>query len=486
MPLQITGSRYGRVLFDPPVDLLARVLQHVEQSQRLRCCALVSTKWRHAANLATRSASVTADTQQRFDSLSAWLNSDRNACSKLQCIQVAYKSAADGFDRHRPVLNVPFAALQQLRSLQLLQCRVKAVSPATSDNTNPAGTATTGEAASAAPSAVQEPQCLRALTALSRLELAESSMQLSGLGSCTGLQHLKLCNCGGDDLLFCLQSALPQLQQLTHLDIWMKGNKPHERQKELMSGIFAALSSMQQIKVLHLSASYKRFKAADMTHVPTCLSALHLVDAPALDPSTMSQLQEMTQLQCLHLVRPRQFNPAILSGLTQLTSLSVTECHIEDAGTVNGLLRAVQQMQQLKHLDLNHSLLEDSSEPELYAAFTGSSQLISLDISKNRILPDAYKYMFPADASLTAMTSLATCSDMLDNDRVCERLVACCPALKQLIVMDDVGSASNYPKVSVPCLIPRDPKLAPCCSFFDMPFVLFLLMLLHLSEATWR
>lgn len=114
------------------------------------------------------------------------------------------------------------------------------------------------------------------------------------------------------------------------------------------------------------------------------------------------------------------------------------------------LLRAVQQMQKLKQLDLHDAMLQDSLEPKLYAALTASSQLVLLDISGKIIDSDAYQYMFPADASLAALTSLATSSGLLCYPTACERLVACCPALQQLAVFDDYGQEPVVPEVSLP------------------------------------
>lgn len=58
-------------------------------------------------------------------------------------------------------------------------------------------------------------------------------------------------------------------------------------------------------------------------------------------------------------------------------------------------------------------MLQDSLEPELYAALIAGSQLVSLNISGNIIDSDAYQYMFCADACSAALTSLATSSGLL-------------------------------------------------------------------------
>lgn len=75
-----------------PIDVLAVVLQHVDQSHRLCSCALVSQSWRQAANLATSAVQHTAQQQPvDFDSLSAWLQYNAYV-SEMQTLHIQLKS----------------------------------------------------------------------------------------------------------------------------------------------------------------------------------------------------------------------------------------------------------------------------------------------------------------------------------------------------------------------------------------------------------
>lgn len=437
--------------------MLAGVLQYIKQADRLRCCALVSSRWRLAANSTIRSVNLTGDTQQGVDSLSAWLHSNRNA-SQIQHIQVACTSTAHRDKDTLLNLQVPVSALKQLESLQVLQCQVRTVDPAAfiDDSHTSASTAAAESSASMAATTAQL-TCLKALTALSRLELDKASLSPFELSSCTGLQHLMLrnvTNIGGGPVMQ-LGSALPQLTQLTYLGFWHNVNKPHREQRELTSSLLAKFSNLQQLQELQLGASYKLYKAADLAHIPTSLSSLHLYDAPAMSGDSMPQLQDMTQLQCLCLVRPKSIDPAMLSGLNQLTQLALTDAVISDAAVTAQLLASLQQLTQLKHLGLANAVDAWCSAPELYAGITASSQLVSLDLSKCGLHYNAYKHILRADAFMTALTSLATSAPLFNKPEGFQRLLDCCPALQQLTIAGTGGVEYQHPDVSYHETSPR-------------------------------
>lgn len=388
--------------------------------------------------------------QQGLDNLSAWLQSNEYV-SRLQCIEVVCIPPPHADDHTKHVLHVPFAALQHLSSLELLQCQIQAVGPAAammgSSAATTAGVSARRTAATAA-TAVPEANCLGALTALSRLELVESCIDLSELSSCTGLQDLMLCNVShvGGDLVSPLASALCHLTQLTHLNFWHSIEKPNRRQRGQLSAIFASLSSMQQLKQLQLCL--EPFQPAYLAHIPTSLSSLCLHGAPVVSLRTMPQLKNMTQLQCLRLVQPLKIDPAALCSLTQLTWLFVSEHQLASAVAVAQLLNAVRQLKRLKHLELSNCFGDECPEPQLYAALTASDQLESLDIIGNHIDTEAFEYMFDADTSLTALTSLATSSELFPDSDGFQRLVACCPALQQLAIVGDEDFADEPLEVS--------------------------------------
>lgn len=93
-----------------PTAVLAQVLQHVPQQQRLSVCTLVCTDWAAAAALAT----VNIDANRRFkgDKLPAfqsWL-----VHHAKQLVSIKYKHR-----KSLPYLQLPSAELLQLTSLEL-------------------------------------------------------------------------------------------------------------------------------------------------------------------------------------------------------------------------------------------------------------------------------------------------------------------------------------------------------------------------------
>jgi hypothetical protein len=71
------------------VDIMALVLQHVPEQQRLQCCALTCRRWRVAANQATTSISKqwrkpAASSQQPMALLVAWLQQYGGSVQHLQ------------------------------------------------------------------------------------------------------------------------------------------------------------------------------------------------------------------------------------------------------------------------------------------------------------------------------------------------------------------------------------------------------------------
>lgn len=89
----------GTGISELPVEMLAGVLQHVPQRDRLTCCAVVNRKWRHATIMATSSVQYAADIEQGFNNLSAWLCSNAHL---MQSIQVEQKKR-DGIYIEEPI-----------------------------------------------------------------------------------------------------------------------------------------------------------------------------------------------------------------------------------------------------------------------------------------------------------------------------------------------------------------------------------------------
>lgn len=276
---------------DITVDLLAGVLQLVPQSHRLGSCALVNRKWRQAANVATTSVVLghSVELVQGVSSLSAWLNSSADV-SRITDIKV---EPILGNHTQAPALYLPSSKLVQLRTLKLLHCQL----------------VHNVAAAASAVASVSTARPPAGLTALSRLKLVNTLLDLSPLASCIGLQHLCLnhvkhtaaeslsaeaaaghVGASGAAWASLLAPALPRLPQLTHLTLklqytqfrgsWWDGVPEISRHA-------ACLSSLQHLQQLCLDMD--TLAAVDYIRLPVSLTLLQISKAPVLSPVTGGQ-----------------------------------------------------------------------------------------------------------------------------------------------------------------------------------------------------
>lgn len=179
---------------DLPLELLAAVLQHLRQKDRLAASALVNKTWREAANMATTELSCFT-AQKDFDSLLMWLKANKHA-SRIREIFVG-----DGMDS-RVVFNLPADILVNLESLEIYPvCNLVVTSGAT-HHTEPsaaalpiAATSNTAATTAIITTAMSVEPCIvsiSAFKALRKLELDMTHLDLSDLGRCTALQSLWL------------------------------------------------------------------------------------------------------------------------------------------------------------------------------------------------------------------------------------------------------------------------------------------------------
>lgn len=431
---------------DTPTDLLAHLLHHVGQGDRLSSCALVEKRWRQAAMMATKSIACTATSGPALQNLSAWLDSNIHA-TRIKEIQVEDKASI--YFWVRPAVQLPIWKLTQLEVLQLISCNLMVTSA------QPSGLVTT-------PAASSQSGSLSALTALSRLVLKDTLLDLSTIGSLVTLQHLSLCRVGHveEECLAITTAAsegeqqeipynevydsssiwLPQLAQLTRLTYLAVEYSPFELPRQpAASAITACLSSLQGLQRLELNIS--GLEAADLAHLPTCLTALSLSELPEISVKVLPCMQQLTHLQSLQLVNSKQVDPVVLSNLVQLTDLRITSSRLLDAtakqSLEHGLMAALQHMTQMQHLELSSSLLEVTRQPDLYAALTASTELRHLNLIDCKLLAGASKYIFPATGSHPALQVVIIGADLLSSHGDFGRLVCCCPSLRHLEVVSE-------------------------------------------------
>lgn len=107
-----------------PREVLAQVLQHVPQQQRLTSCALVSCSWRTAVVAATTSIDVSYSDDTSTPAISSWLFKHG---SNLHSLSVARNRDADSWENFLDpaALFLPFQQLRQLKHLDLQQLVVQ-------------------------------------------------------------------------------------------------------------------------------------------------------------------------------------------------------------------------------------------------------------------------------------------------------------------------------------------------------------------------
>lgn len=458
--MQVACSREG--IHGLPVDLLAEVLQHVEQTERLGCCSLVCKIWQQAAKLATSKVEFTFDAEQGLGSLTAWLKSNK-FLNKLTSIIIGDDTA------HDPALPVPSleldcVQLEQLTSLELCGCHVKAVTATDESHAHSAAVMTSAAEtvlpyAAAAGTAGRTPvtasnlKSLGALTALNSLDLVDTCLDLDELSCCTGLQWLGMCNVRhittepAEDTApdFRVQAsptlcptpqiacALPALMQLTHLNISHKYCQDDEEQQQLASIICASIGNLRQLRSLRLGL--KSITADHLAHLPNRLTALYIADAPQLTFAKTPQLAQMTGLRELGVIGSPSIDALLLSTVTQLTRLVIVTSDRSPVAE-DELLTALQRLQLLKSLQLPGCFEQDSPMLDLYAALTISCELEELDLRNCIIPPNAFPFMFPPSRVRQHLTTVHITSDLLGSIDNCEYLIGCCPALVEFRMKD--------------------------------------------------
>ena len=115
------------------VEVLSKVLQHVDLRDRLLSCSLVCSLWRKAAAMSIVSVDVPRCSPTKTMSLSAWLSAHA-AEVKLDSISVTAAAAYDSDEEDDSTLILPLQQLTALRTLKL-----KKVHARTADTDGDAG-----------------------------------------------------------------------------------------------------------------------------------------------------------------------------------------------------------------------------------------------------------------------------------------------------------------------------------------------------------
>lgn len=472
--VHVLQVRCGTSILALPLDLLAEVLQHLDQRDRLICCALVSKSWHQAANIATSWVEIDLEAAAgqglaQTGSLSAWLRSNKYA-SNIRYIRVWQKPT------DAPSISVLQVCCQQLKGLEELElafCQLKTVTASvqsyappslgvTSAEQTTAACAPQAEVAAGFESPARESRNLGALTALTSLDLLQTCLDLDELSSCTGLQYLALCDvthgstppttefdpAAAESKVQPAVSpttvippqiafALSRLTQLRHLHIGYTFKMEEEQQQQQeASAVYASFGSLPNLQNLWLGVDTTEVE--DLSQIPVCLTTLRISGISlALTVDTMPKLPLMTTLEELHIVGIPSFDALLLASLTRLTWLCM--CIVDAPVDADGLLTSLQQLKHMRLLKLHGCLEEDCTDMEKYAALTVSSQLEELHLPTCQIPPEAFEYVFAHSMIRKMLTSIVVSSDFLGSAGNCERLVACSPALREFGIADSPG-----------------------------------------------
>lgn len=165
-----------------PEDLLAQVLQLIDQKERRGSCSLVNSVWNHAVQRTSRSITCELDTLAQYQGLSSWLNNNNNNnISSITYIEVGSKSPQYKLPHvdDLPSMQLPYSNLSSLHTLEL-----EAAICSLQFNQKWQKKLALVFVASSVP--------LSALTALTQLELDRCCFNLYELSGCSWLQHLDL------------------------------------------------------------------------------------------------------------------------------------------------------------------------------------------------------------------------------------------------------------------------------------------------------
>jgi hypothetical protein len=338
-----------------PLDLLPRVLQYVDQQQRLSSCARVAHAWQEAATAAT--TELTLKFGPKHDPVAHvrdWLSKHgRQVQSITMCAPSACGCMYDDIN-----VRLPFQQLQQLRSLRVaypearklfLQCWDDEA-PSSSVSSKQPGSDSSG---SEDETHVKAPNPLRwVASTLTSLHLDTSRLPPAAggwrcLAALTSLQQLHLTQ--PDYPLSCddqLAAVLPQMTSVTQLCLeW----NPEEVQ--------AALGLLPQLKHLTLQEvrnnAWRRRDIRGLS-LPSSLTRLEVQLPLEFNSSSTPDLKSLTALQHLQLKNITEPDASLLSGMSQLThlQLQMEGKHYKDS-SMDKMMRTLRQLPRLQHLELD-------------------------------------------------------------------------------------------------------------------------------------
>lgn len=369
---------------DLPTVLVARILKHVPQQERLSQCAVVCHAWAKAGTLATVIIDVKLPAGKRA-AFESWLHQHSRQLEALNATKLPVKGVF-----YSPLqLQLPCDQLLQLSSLSLLEAVPHLQLPLQTNNSmqrspvlglDPASSS--GPAAGMGPTQ-PAPVVLPKLQELSLQYMAFDStstlLQLTVLAGLTKLvlQGIHLAFQHGKNTLSTLVQRLPRLEDLT-LD---------GQDLSLTDSLLAAMSSTRTDLPNDKSACQQRGPLTAVKHLELHHLSCHL---PVL--AKMVHLQHL-ELHCC-------------------TLLGFTADNVKVADADVGLA-AWGGLQQLRHLKMHNVEYGVKEFPEQYAVLTASNHLTRFELLTEQYAgqlktlgQDVMHHMFPPGTSLPQLQVL--------------------------------------------------------------------------------
>jgi hypothetical protein len=447
-----------------PDALIAQILQHVPQQERLQQCALTCTAWASAAALATvHVEQVLKAHAQAIPACECWLH---KYAGQLISLQLTLSRSTS--DEHHD-LQLPWAKMAKLQRLHLRGFNLQLKGEGDTSYSTPANGG--AEACSSSYGKGTDTTTLLLLPSLQHLELSSvkfdsiSILQQLAAGA-PGLTSLQT-----NDISFVqpefrsavfarnaaaatqqLAAAVPSLlQQLPRVAVLELPGFPMSAAAKQQLGCMQGLQQVFLERVRHMPT-------CQLHHLPSSITQLELrcnMHGDGVPPYSPSLPDELLQLAgVLHLkLNMCYIPPTVLGGFTSLQSLNLDGCALlprngaQDDRSAEGtaaLLRALALMTSLQDLELTVDGIDTNfTAPQSFAALTASTQLTRLVLTPDDDAPlpkGAVQYMFPAGRPLPLLQHISfspIIEDLdgweaeewcVDGDDI-GRIAACCTGL---------------------------------------------------------
>lgn len=409
-----------------PEEIFSNVLSHVPQQQRLKTCAVVSSKFSTAATAATTKLEFlqSRSVRQRA-SLIKWLNSHESQVQSLTATFSQINPVSGG--AMPPDLYLSQAPCRNLRELYLQHVNLQQ-----SSSLQPALPAITG------------------LTSASFVSCSWPGWQSASpppwpqqfLAAQSQLQELKLHGLAAK--MFLPAAALPKLGHLVSLDL---------QYDTIADASLQQVSSLSALQRLSLTSTSTAPTSDGLSSIGSLQKLTYLsLHAPKLAVSTASMpgISKLTALQHMHLQELQEVDPTALYDLAHLKILVLNKVPL--AGGVAALLGLLPMLQELQHVELNRIDLRplDPAGPATgqFSALLCSSSLQRLELNECRLpLSGFWQCLFGTRLQTATVRHLrffnwkpsgaaaAAAWPRMDSADL-QQLAACCPQLRELYVRD--------------------------------------------------